>query len=70
MHTDPGFPLTVGKGCTIGHRAVLHGCTIGDEQPRSAWARSSSTAPSIGSEHAGRRRRAGDRGQGVSGAIR
>ncbi len=30
MHTDPGFPLTVGKGCTIGHRAVLHGCTIGD----------------------------------------
>lgn len=30
MHTDPGFPLTVGAGCTIGHRAVLHGCTIGD----------------------------------------
>lgn len=30
MHTDPGFPLTVGKGCTIGHRALLHGCTIGD----------------------------------------
>jgi carbonic anhydrase/acetyltransferase-like protein (isoleucine patch superfamily) len=30
MHTDPGFPLTIGKGCTIGHRAVLHGCTIGD----------------------------------------
>jgi carbonic anhydrase/acetyltransferase-like protein (isoleucine patch superfamily) len=30
MHTDPGFPLTVGKGCTIGHRAILHGCTIGD----------------------------------------
>lgn len=30
MHTDPGFPLTVGKGCTIGHRAMLHGCTIGD----------------------------------------
>jgi carbonic anhydrase/acetyltransferase-like protein (isoleucine patch superfamily) len=30
MHTDMGFPLTVGKGCTIGHRAILHGCTIGD----------------------------------------
>jgi len=30
MHTDPGFPLVVGRGCTIGHRAILHGCTIGD----------------------------------------
>ncbi len=30
MHTDAGFPLTVGRGCTIGHRAILHGCTIGD----------------------------------------
>lgn len=30
MHTDPGFPLTVGAGCTVGHRAVLHGCTVGD----------------------------------------
>ncbi len=30
MHTDPGSPLTIGKGCTIGHRAMLHGCTIGD----------------------------------------
>src|SRR5690606_18093123 len=30
MHTDPRFPLTVGEGCTIGHRAMLHGCTIGD----------------------------------------
>ena len=29
-HTDPGFPLTVGKDCTIGHKALLHGCTIGD----------------------------------------
>lgn len=29
-HTDPGFPLTVGSGCTIGHNAILHGCTIGD----------------------------------------
>lgn len=30
MHTDPGFRLTIGNGCTIGHRAMLHGCTIGD----------------------------------------
>jgi carbonic anhydrase/acetyltransferase-like protein (isoleucine patch superfamily) len=30
LHTDPGFPLTVGEGCTIGHRVILHGCTIGD----------------------------------------
>ena len=30
MHTDPGFPLTIGEGCTVGHRAMLHGCTIGD----------------------------------------
>lgn len=30
MHTDIGFPLTIGQGCTIGHRAILHGCTIGD----------------------------------------
>ena len=30
MHTDVGYPLTIGKGCTIGHKAMLHGCTIGD----------------------------------------
>lgn len=30
VHTDPGFPVTVGRGCTIGHRAIVHGCTIGD----------------------------------------
>jgi carbonic anhydrase/acetyltransferase-like protein (isoleucine patch superfamily) len=30
IHTDPGFPATVGSDCTIGHRAILHGCTIGD----------------------------------------
>ncbi len=30
LHTDMGFPLVVGKDCTIGHRALLHGCTIGD----------------------------------------
>ena len=30
MHTDPGFPLTIGAGCTIGHKAMLHGCEVGD----------------------------------------
>ena len=30
MHSDDGFPLTIGEGCTIGHKAMLHGCTIGD----------------------------------------
>lgn len=30
MHTDMGYPLTIGEGCTIGHKALLHGCTIGD----------------------------------------
>lgn len=30
LHTDLGAPLTIGKNCTIGHQAMLHGCTIGD----------------------------------------
>jgi len=30
-HTDIGFPLSIGRDCTIGHKAMLHGCTIGDE---------------------------------------
>ncbi|WP_158963618.1 gamma carbonic anhydrase family protein [Chachezhania sediminis] len=29
-HTDKGFPLTIGPGCTIGHKVMLHGCTIGE----------------------------------------
>lgn len=29
LHSDPGAPLIVGAGCTVGHRAILHGCTIG-----------------------------------------
>lgn len=28
-HTDPGCPLVIGPDCTIGHKAMLHGCTIG-----------------------------------------
>jgi carbonic anhydrase/acetyltransferase-like protein (isoleucine patch superfamily) len=31
LHTDPGFPLTIGHDCVIGHNVVLHGCTIGDQ---------------------------------------
>ncbi len=30
LHTDPGFPMVIGAHCTIGHAAILHGCTIGD----------------------------------------
>jgi len=30
LHIDPGYPLTIGKGVTVGHKAMLHGCTIGD----------------------------------------
>ncbi|MEA2952269.1 MAG: hypothetical protein QOJ96_1789 [Alphaproteobacteria bacterium] len=30
LHTDPGFPLIIGSNCVIGHRVVMHGCTVGD----------------------------------------
>lgn len=30
LHTDPGIPLTIGKGVTVGHKVMLHGCEIGD----------------------------------------
>lgn len=30
LHSDPGFPMVVGDGCTIGHKVMLHGCEIGD----------------------------------------
>lgn len=30
LHIDPGYPLTIGKNVTIGHKVMLHGCTIGD----------------------------------------
>ena len=30
LHTDPGFPMVIGENCTIGHLAMLHGCTIED----------------------------------------
>ncbi len=31
LHTDMGYPLTIGENCTIGHKAMLHGCTIGNQ---------------------------------------
>ncbi|MCL8026863.1 gamma carbonic anhydrase family protein [Nocardioides bruguierae] len=31
LHTDPGFPLTLGDRVSVGHRAVLHGCTVEDD---------------------------------------
>ena len=30
LHTDPGLELAVGRNCTIGHKAILHGCTVGE----------------------------------------
>jgi carbonic anhydrase/acetyltransferase-like protein (isoleucine patch superfamily) len=30
LHTDPGFPMAIGANCVIGHKVMLHGCTIGD----------------------------------------
>jgi len=29
LHVDPGFPVTIGQNCTIGHKVMLHGCSIG-----------------------------------------
>ncbi len=31
LHSDPGFPLTIGEGVTVGHGAIVHGCTIGPD---------------------------------------
>ena len=30
LHVDAGFPLKIGRGVTVGHAAILHGCTVGD----------------------------------------
>ena len=30
LHCDPGFPLTIGKRVTVGHKVMLHGCSVGD----------------------------------------
>lgn len=31
LHTDPGFPMMIGRNCTVGHKAMLHGCIIGEQ---------------------------------------
>lgn len=31
LHADVGMPLTIGSGVTVGHKAMLHGCTVGDD---------------------------------------
>lgn len=31
VHADPGFPVTIGTGVSVGHNAILHGCTIGND---------------------------------------
>ena len=31
LHSDPGFPVRIGERCSVGHRAVIHGCTVGDD---------------------------------------
>ena len=43
LHVDPGYPLTIGEDCTIGHKVMLHGCTIGSNTLDRACARPFST---------------------------
>ena len=31
LHTDPGYPISIGAGVSVGHRAVLHGCQVEDD---------------------------------------
>ena len=65
LHTDPGFPLTIGRECVIGHNVVLHGCMIGDNSLIGMGAIVLNGAR-IGKQLPGRRRRAHHRRQGVS----
>src|ERR687897_223723 len=30
LHTDPGFPMTIGSNCVIGHNVIMHGCSVDD----------------------------------------
>ena len=39
LHSDSSSSLTVGEDVTVGHHAILHGCTVGDCTLRSGWAR-------------------------------
>ena len=68
LHTDPGFPLTIGSNCVIGHNVILHGCTIGDNSLIGMGAIMLNGAK-IGSNSPGRRRRAGHRRQDIPGQF-
>ena len=55
LHVDPGFPLTLGKRVTIGHKVMLHGCTVGDGSlvgpvrrgARAPWCRAGRGSPRV-----------------------
>ena len=64
LHTDMGFPLSIGEECTIGHNAILHGCAIGEGSLIGMGAIVLNGAR-IGRGLPGRRRRACDRRQGL-----
>ena len=65
IHADPGFPVTIGADCVIGHNVVLHGCTIAANSLVGMGAIMLNGAR-IGRPLPGRRRRADHRRQGVS----
>ena len=68
LHTDSGFPLTIGEGCTIGHQAIVHSCTLGDN----VSGRNGCHHPERGEDwqqQPRRRQRTGHRRQGVPGGV-
>ena len=68
LHTDPGYPLTVGDDCTIGHMVMLHGCNDRPRQPH--WHRLDHSQR--GEDRRGmpdRRQYADPRGQGNPAAL-
>ena len=62
LHTDPGFPMVIGANCVIGHKVMLHGCTIGDNSLIGMGA-IMLNGSKIGNNLLARRRRADHRGQ-------
>ncbi len=64
VHSDPGFPATIGEDCTIGHHAIIHGCTIGDNTLIGMGATILNGAK-IGKKLPRRRQCARHRGQGI-----
>ena len=64
LHTDPGFPITIGDNCVIGHNVVLHGCSVASNSLIGMGAIVLNGAK-IGRNCLVGRRRAGDGGEGV-----